>query len=450
MTRSMRRCAIALAACCAAFLAPAPARAEIVATLPPGAGFTDVTVTASGAVWVGRRGPGPKVSGLGTVTPQGVGWTSLPIPPEPLYVGQDRLLPRPDGGIWALLGHRYLVRSIPSGGFARTEAGLGADPGLVVDGDGSLLVGGIGELQRFGLDGSTADVPFKPPGPAKSKAGVTCSVSDGVRATDGRLWLADGACDRLLVRAPDGSLTREAVHAPGTTLPDTPVRLVAAAGGGVWVQARGLPDDVVAGIGGTTGGRRIVLPGDTRPGRMAVTPDGTLWIADASACELLRVRDGIVQRMPAPFLVEGIAAAADGSLWLTSWSKLAHETEASLTASPAGCGARAPRLSFPDRSRRGTISLRALRRAGGLRVRSSEPGTLVGGIDNFELDLEVHVLQGIGAKGTVVRLTRQTLRRLARWVARDGSVKLELDGLVLVDGDGSRTADQPADVRLVP
>jgi hypothetical protein len=437
-----------LLACCAGLLATAPARAEIVATLPPAAHFTDVTVTATGAVWVSRAGPGPLASGLGTVAPGGVHWTTLPIAPPFSGTGEDRVLPRSDGGIWAYLGQRYLVRSTAGGALARTRVYLGQVDAFAVHPDGSLLAAGEGSvLRRFGVDGTITPIPFTPPGPLR-KDGGACPLTGAAFTSDGSFWLVDDTCKRVIQRRADGSAVRLTVHAPGTTDPDAPTQVVAAAGGGVWVQADGFPDDVVVGIGGTTGARRIALSFDFSPGRMAVAPDGTLWVADAFKCRLLRIRDGTVERLPSPFPVDGLATAADGSLWLAGWSALAHETADSLATPSARCGERSPRLSFPDVTRRATVSLRALGRAHGLRVRSTETATLTGGAD-VEGAETGEVLQAVGPKGTVVRFGPSMLRRIARQVKRTGRADLDLNSLEVIDVDGNRPEHPSRQVTIV-
>ena len=100
----------------AALTFAAGARADIVATLPPGSYFTDVSVASTGAVWVASSGPTRGRSAIGTVVPGGVSWTSMPIAGAPLGgTSENAVFARPDGGVWGFFGGRVVGPLEPHG-----------------------------------------------------------------------------------------------------------------------------------------------------------------------------------------------------------------------------------------------------------------------------------------------------------------------------------------------
>ena len=162
------------------------------------------------------------------------------------------------------------------------------------------------------------------------------------------------------------------ITATGTTtvtLQEDPDELAADAAGGVWVSG-GLGSDTVRHVDAAGKVMTVSLPDDLFYARdVAVAPNGSAWLAFAG-CRLARVTPaGEVTTAPAP-----IPPPSWGSTRL------------------AGCGSRAPRGSCTSRAakasgrattarprsawrraRRGRVSLRRLRRLGGLTVKLREP-----------------------------------------------------------------------------
>ena len=94
-----------------------------------------------------------------------------------------------------------------------------------------------------------------------------------------------------------------------------------------------------------------------------------------------------------------------------------------------------PELSVPGAAH-DKVTLRALRRAGGLRVRSSEAGTVSGFIRLAGTKRKLGVVDGaIGANGVVVTFSRATLDLLARRLADGRRTRLELQ-LTITDDSG--------------
>ena len=82
------------------------------------------------------------------------------------------------------------------------------------------------------------------------------------------------------------------------------------------------------------------------------------------------------------------------------------------------------------------VTLRALQRAGGLRVRSSEAGAVSGFIRLAGTKRKLGVVDGaIGTNGVVVIFSRATLDRLARRLADGRRTRLELQ-LTVTDDSG--------------
>ena len=106
------------------------------------------------------------------------------------------------------------------------------------------------------------------------------------------------------------------------------------------------------------------------------------------------------------------AVGPDGTLWLADRTQLLHLSPAELSTAP--CDTADPELSVPGAAH-DRVSLRALRRARGLRVRSNETATVSGYIRLVGTKRKVGVVDGaIGTNGVVVTFSKTTLDLLAR------------------------------------
>ncbi len=136
----------------------------------------------------------------------------------------------------------------------------------------------------------------------------------------------------------------------------------------------------------------------------------------------------------APIAPVTSAVGPDGTLWLADRTQLLHLSPAELT-STAPCDTTDPELSVPGAAH-DKVTLRALRRAGGLRVRSSEAGTVSGFIRLAGTKRKLGVVDGaIGTNGVVVTFSRATLDLLARRLADGRRTRLELQ-LTITDDSG--------------
>jgi streptogramin lyase len=419
----------------AALTLAAGARADIVATLPPGSYFTDVSVAATGAVWVASSGPTRTRSAIGTVVPGGgVSWTSLPIIAAPQGgTSHNAVFARPDGGVWAFLGGRVAVRSTPTG-LARTDVfgpGEYESRGFAsafADGGALVAPGGDRSFVRVGLDGARTTVRYTAPG---ARGGGGCIIDFFGPAPDGTLVVDDG-CDRLLRLRADGSVveTTPLTGALGdyTSLP----RVLTAPAGDEWIAN---DSRMVHRVGGVVS--KVVLPDfDGFLGPWGMAPDGSVWVAESQGCDLLHITAAGVQRVPTPITAEALAVAPDGTVWLTSRGRLAH-------VGPAGesgrCDQRQPTVRLTD-VKRGTVSIAALRRRHGLRVTSSEPGTMIG--DVTVAGVEVKPQQAVDRRGTTLRFSPKLLRRIAR------SGRIEVRYLQVWDANGNGGGPRAAYVRV--
>jgi hypothetical protein len=116
-------------------------------------------------------------------------------------------------------------------------------------------------------------------------------------------------------------------------------------------------------------------------------------------------------------------------------------------AAPGACDERQPVLRLPDRSKQGTVSLRALRRHGGLRITSDEPATLIG--IAVAADIKVRPQQAVDRSGAVLRLMPRLLRRLGDRVASGRRTLIKLAFVQAWDGNGNGGGFSH-NVRVVP
>ncbi len=208
--------------------------------------------------------------------------------------------------------------------------------------DGSLV--GNGEDAFLRIDASTGAVLSRGP---VIDTGAGCRLNDLVVDSRGGLW---GSSMHRGVLAGRGGV----FHAAS---PDAPVRKVAeglGVGNGMALSADertlfvidtlartllAYPADVVAGVLGepVIVGDFLGLPG--KPDGMAITPDGSFWVAMWGAGEVVRIapNGACVQRvrMPAPH-VGSVCIGADGALYVTT--ARARLSDDALAAAPDSGG----------------------------------------------------------------------------------------------------------------
>jgi streptogramin lyase len=418
----MRRRALLGTIAVGALLAAAePAGAAVVARVPAGDGFSSVAATSTGAVWATRTEPGGKV-GIGQLTPSGFAWRSVRTKLPEL----NAVLARPDGGIWALVGGNAAFRSNTDGTLTRATVVPGAGSFLAtatVAPDGALDVGvGASIIVRLGLDGTRTVRRYNAPGSTKD-----CLVDSLAAAQDGSLWLGWFGCSRVLRLAPGGAIS--SVPAPDGAAVDA---LAIGTDGAVWGKASPLQPHLFK----ITPAGQVVDVGSpaTAGSDLAAAPDGTAWLNDPESCSMLHLAGTTTTSLRAPIAPVTSAVGPDGTLWLADRTRLLHLSPAELT-STAPCDTTAPKLSVPGATH-DRVTLRALRRARGLRVRSSEAATASGYIGLVGTKRKLGVVDGaIGTKGVVVTFSKAALDLLARRLAGGRRTRLDLQ-LTIIDDSG--------------
>jgi streptogramin lyase len=317
----------------------------------------------------------------------------------------SELIVGPDGGAWVSVdrGRRdgAIGRAQPDGRFRTTatsesvfEGALGPDGNAwyQVDGAEFLRSDANGEVIERGEE--DYDDPFGPtfatgpdgtlwsPTPkqdgfwhvtpdgkaTKAPGGLPKPCRDGMiltdmaRASDGAMWLSDEGCERLIRVSPAGTTT--------ITLQEDPDQLAADASGGMWVSG-GLGSATVRHADATGNLTSADLPDDLFSARdIAVAPDGSAWLAFAE-CRLVRVSPaGGVTTAPAPVPAAELGFDPAGGMWLASAARLVHVAPGEGFGR---CDDRPPAVRLGPGRDGGTVSLKRLRRRGGLTVKLREP-----------------------------------------------------------------------------
>ena len=416
----------------AALTLAAGARADIVATLPPGSYFTDVSVASAGAVWVASSGPTRGRSAIGTVVPGGVSWTSMPIAGAPLGgTSENAVFARPDGGVWGFFGGRVSVRSSPTG-FARTNVFPRGDyestAGASADGSALVVPEGQEGFVRLGLDGSRTTVHYS----ARKPSGQSNCAIDRIAAAPDNTLVVDDDCHRLVRVRLDGSVV-ETIPLTGALeeWADFP-RVVAGASGDLWI---GGDSSLAHRVGGVA--TKVALPADRRvpravgrrAGRLAVDRREPGLRPDAHHRGRRAAGAGADHRGG-----DGRRPGRDG---------VAHQPQPARPRRARGergsCDQRQPTVRLPD-VENGTVTLAALRRRHGLRVTSSEPGSMIGAVTVAGVDVKPQ--QAVDRRGTTLRFSPKLLRRIAR------SGRIEVRYLQVWDANGNGGGPTAAYVRV--
>jgi streptogramin lyase len=390
------------------------AHADTVRTAPPGVVFSDLAVTPANEVWYATAGPGPHDVRVRRLQPGGpVYTTGAADNMSPI------LTPRPDGRTWLLVDGRMVLRSQPDGTMRGIPSTLPLPDGAylaVAAPDGSLLATQFFDgFVRVALDGTSALQTFTAP-PPPPPAGGECRAWDMASSADGSVWISDKECRRIIHVLPDGTAQNVLLRATADGTPEAPESLLAAPDGALWVQASaGTRANVVEHIAGGVA-QQLVLPDTADPTTWSLAPDGSVWLGDAKACTLWHLSGAGVERRPAPFPVAVPRVAPDGSLWLLTAGRIAHLAPAALKA-PAQCDTKAPDITLPDVGRRSVeTTLRALRRAGGVRMRADEPGTASGEVKVAGSTIAFQM--ALGRRPRTVALPAKVLATVARRVRR--------------------------------
>jgi hypothetical protein len=277
-------------------------------------------------------------------------------------------------------------------------------------------------IVRLGLDGTRTVRRYKAPGDTEN-----CFVDSLAAAQDGTLWLGWFGCSYVLRLAPDGAIS------PVAPLDDAAVDTLAiGTDGTVWGKASPLEPRLFK----ITPAGQVVDVGSpaTAGSDLAAAPDGSAWLNDPESCSMLHLAGTTTTSLRAPIAPVTSAVGPDGTLWLADRTQLMHLSPAELT-STAPCDTTNPEVSVPGAAH-DKVTLRALRRAGGLRVRSSEAGTLSGYIRLVGTKRKVGVVdRAIGTNGAVVTFSKATLDLLARRLAHGRRTRLDLQ-LTIIDNSG--------------
>ena len=259
----------------------------------------------------------------------------------------------PDANAWFSTGVGLL--RVDAAGAASTIAADQVGDAIATGPDGTVWALGKNEIVRFPPSGPPARTPLTVPGCEEL---LTVAL---VRASDGAMWSSDARCG-LIRLAPDGSSTV-------IKLKERATDLAADATGGVWFASsfnwRAGHVDVAG---------NIQMLATRRPWySVAVAPDGNAWFA-GGRCQLMRATPGgALSFVPAAVPAHLIAFDPAGGQWLASVARLVHNEPVTT------CDDKPPRLDvtpmgYVNHMGYGTVSLAALRKARGFRVRVDRAG----------------------------------------------------------------------------
>ena len=326
----------------------APARAADVARVPLGQTIHGIVAGPDGGAWVAIHGPGLR----GAIGHAGADGSFRSVPTES-WPQHGALAP--DGRAW------FLASDI-----VRVDAALNIDQLEFSDAGWGLAAGPDGRMWmptfidpaivKFAPDGAVTRTPVRVSGCRQP------ILMYPVRASDGAMWFA-GACG--LVRFPLSG-------APVLITDKRRVGSLAADGaGGMWFASPFEPAGRI-----DINGNVVALPPALRDGvDVAVAPDGAGWFV-TGRCVLVRAGlDGRVTNVRTPIPTRHIAFDPAGGMWLASRTRLVHNEPASAACDDTPPSFRVtPRVRFNrvNPGLDGSVSLAALRRSRGFRVRVRE------------------------------------------------------------------------------
>jgi streptogramin lyase len=424
------RASLALASVLALAMFAPDARAGDVARVKLGGEIRDLVTAPDGGAWIATDGP-RRQAGIIRASPDG----SVRTARTSEVIADGEL--GPDGQAWFQIDSGSFVRSNPQG--VLTTVGKPTGPAgfsltFAAGPDGTMWSPtpeqtGIAHLSAAG---ALTVTPGGLPKPCRDGAILVRMV----RAADGAMWIADSGCERLVRVSPAGTTT---VSMP-VELGD-PYALAPDANGGVWTTgefARVAHADAAGHL------ETYELPDHLSPTEVAVALDGSAWFATGE-CRLARVTlAGDVTHAPAPIPARRLGFDPAGGMWLASAARLVH-VAAGEGFGPCDDEPPAVRVSP---GAHGSVSLRALRRAGGFRITADGPaivrvyaGYSLGTRKDSDFKL-VDALEKIVHRGSVrYRLSAAVLRRLAHALDRGRSptVILNVDA---ADAEGLHGVDE--------
>ena len=186
---------------------------------------------------------------------------------------------------------------------------------------------------------------------------------------------------------------------------------------------------------------------------VAVAADGSAWFATGT-CRLARIAPAghAISTIASPVPAHRLAFDPAGALLLASPARVVRHTP----GTPAGaCDDRPPALQLSPGRDDGTVSIRALRRAGGVRMTVREPAAVIAiasldGPDGPVIDerLATPIIRGRRGGTGRYRFPAARLRRIERDVA--AGKRWTLDVLAsAIDAEGNRTLET-LDARVTP
>ena len=370
--------------------------------MPFGSTIEQLVAGPDGGAWFSVSTLREDRNAIGRVTPDGRFTTTAVRGP----VADGAL--GPDGQAWFRGGRRELIRSDAAGAVTLVAIRATVSGPLATGPDGTLWAQAGERMAHISPQGDATFNPFEVD---------ECFIGSGLlmalaRASDGAMWASDQFCERLF-RITDAGTT----IAPAIDL--RPEEMAADATGGMWFAGAG-----DSGVGHATAAGAVTRYRLPKLGGfdVAVAPDGSAWFATGT-CTLARISpaDHAISTTASPIPARRLAFDAAGALLLASPARLVRHTP----GTPAGaCDDRPPALRLSPGRDDGTVNIRALRRAGGVRMTVREPAALAAiasldGPDGPIIDerLATPIIRGRKGGTGRYRFPASQLRRIERDVA---------------------------------